>query len=294
MLLHDWLSNLNGQRSFFARRIHECVDHGFDERGREGEDDRVAVASEPRGASSSQIFGSPCNQRLCAGFSWPPAPVLVPRLRPAVDPLDVSGPVSADGSSPAGISDDADPISWSESIVPGRTSCSSYHFLVLGSSVICAWSDRLVSEIPSRLPFSLASSLRSMNLSGVPPASCEAGVAQPEGPVVIEPGSISFTVSIRFDRRPSMWSTEPPLVPHDAFGVGYGAGTICITISLRFEIPGGPPVDRLGARSLISAICSSVFGVAWSCACGVGYGAGISAVSLAASSNVVPALPSIM
>lgn len=153
----------------------------------------------------------------------------------------------------------------------------------------CAWSARLVSDRPSFDPFSLASSLRSTNLSGVPPASLAAGVAHGVGP-----DSMSFTVSIRFDRRPSMWSTWPPRVPHDAFGVGYGAGTIVCTTSLRFEIPGGPPLDRFGARARISAIWSGVLGHAWSCDCGVGYGAGKVTVSLAASSSVVPALPPIM
>src|SRR5574341_1168734 len=124
--------------------------------------------------------------------------------------------------------------------------------------------------MPSFDPFSRANSFRSMNRSGVPPASCEAGVAQPDGPIdgadpdsiccTFVEVSISFTVSIRFDLRPSMWSTDPPLVPHDAFGVGYGAGILCMTTSFRFEIPGGPPLDRFGARARISVICSGVLG----------------------------------
>jgi hypothetical protein len=118
--------------------------------------------------------------------------------------------------------------------------------------VSCAWSERLVNEIPRLDPFSLASSFRSQKRSGVPPASREAGVAQLDGAIVaaasdgkppvprfvvagLSPlkaffigvdhgvgvtGSINFTVSIKFDRRPSMCSIEPPRVAQAAFGVG--------------------------------------------------------------------------
>jgi hypothetical protein len=134
------------------------------------------------------------------------------------------------------------------------------------ADVICAWSERLVSEIPNFEPFSLANSFRSRNRSGVPPASCEAGVAQPDGPKATASGSMSFTVSIKFDLRPSMCARLPPLVPHDAFGVGYPDGFINITTSFRFETPGGPPFDRFGALARISSICSDVLGHAWSCA----------------------------
>jgi hypothetical protein len=182
-----------------------------------------------------------------------------------------------------------------------------------------------VSEIPRLDPFSLANSFRSRKRSGVPPASREAGVAQLDGAIVaasdgsppvprfvvagLSPlksffigvdhgvgaaGSINFTVSIRFDLRPSMCSIEPPRDPPVAFGVGYGAGLIWSTTSFKFEIPGGPPFTRLGALSLIASICSGVFAGRASCACGVGYALGISEVSRAASSKVVPGLPSIM
>jgi hypothetical protein len=56
------------------------------------------------------------------------------------------------------------------------------------------------------------------------PNSVETGVAQLAGTTPIEFGSISFTTSF------------------------------------KFEIPGGPPLMRFGARVRISAICSGVFG----------------------------------
>lgn len=298
--------------------VRDCIHHGANELDCLWQNDSVAEPSQPFGASSSHSFGKPINQRLCAGLSWPEAPVLVPRRGPAVDPLDVSGPVASDGASPGWIVE-SDAIARTEGI------CGEG---VDGTDVSCAWSDRLVSEIPRLDPFSLASSFRSRKRSGVPPASREAGVAQLDGVDVITEavaaasdgnppvprftvagrspftslftgvdhgvGSMSLTVSIRFDRFPSMCAIEPPRVAHDAFGVGYGAGLIWSTTSFKFEIPGGPPSDRIGARALIASICSGVFATLQSCACGVGYEAGIWDVSLAASSKVVPGLPAIM
>jgi hypothetical protein len=87
------------------------------------------------------------------------------------------------------------------------------------------------------------------------PNSVETGVAQlAAGTTSLKVGSISFTVSIKFDLRPSMCERCPPRVPHDAFGVGYGAGVMVCTTSLRFDIPGGPPEDRFGALARISSI----------------------------------------
>jgi hypothetical protein len=130
-----------------------------------------------------------------------------------------------------------------------------------------------VSEIPRLDPFSLANSFRSRKRSGVPPASREAGVAQLDGAIVAAAsdgrppvprfvvagrsplksffigvdhgvgaaGSINFTVSIRFDRRPSMCSIEPPRVAHDAFGVGYGAGIWAVSLAASSKVVPGLP-----------------------------------------------------
>ena len=156
------------------------------------------------------------SQHGSAGCSWPEAPVLTPWRGTAVDPLDVLCPESSDGSSPGGVVE-SDSISRLEASlavgsVPGNVSCSSYHPVdtVRGASVICACSDRLVNEIPSFDPFSLASSFRSRKRSGVPPASCAAGVAQLDGVLGVGGIPINCTVSIKFDRLPSMCSIPRP------------------------------------------------------------------------------------
>src|SRR6185436_5392980 len=144
-------------------RVSERFDHRLDESDRERQDDRVSVTPDSCGALWSHSGGKPINQRLNSGASWPPAPVLVPRRRPAVNPLNGVGPISADGSSPAGIVSDPDPVSRlktevSVGTVPGNDSCSSYH-PVFGGTVAGA---------------SGANGLSSTNRSGVPSASWKA------------------------------------------------------------------------------------------------------------------------
>ena len=61
------------------RPSRPTLHHGFDECLRKRGDDRIAV-----GAQSSHAGGSPINQRLNAGFNWPPTSI------PAEEPVSIS------------------------------------------------------------------------------------------------------------------------------------------------------------------------------------------------------------
>lgn len=78
------------------------------------------------------------------------------------------------------------PLRSASASAPARvlTDLSPFEALGVGHEdavVNCAWSDRLVSEMPRDEPFSFALTFLSRNCSGVPPASRAAGVAQDPG-----------------------------------------------------------------------------------------------------------------
>ena len=139
--------------------------------------------------------GYPCSQRECSGFNWPG------------DRL-ASGGVSAE-----------DPVGW----VPESASCT------------CIARD--VNETPMLTPRSAARSahfvLRAMNVSGVPPASCAAGVAHAASGATVD-----------------SWLSIPPVLWSRATGVGQNVSVA----SLFSPMPRFPSASRAPLALLVIGV----------------------------------------